>query len=188
MDDDPDNPFGPGIMFVNGVICCWQNMLMRAREKIASGGNLNQTHPFVVSETNQDKINPNNMTMLHLAVGMGYDKLVQLLLENGAKINPKDLQGKTPLIYAQEFDMKGCAQILVQFGADEAGDNTASTSDETKNNKLERWCAAPTCQKRGTKKCAKCRAIYYCCKDCQTNDWKKHKKVYAQMAVAFTGA
>ncbi len=32
-------------------------------------------------------------------------------------------------------------------------------------------CGAPATQKCGT-----CKAVFYCCKACQNNDWKKHKK------------
>lgn len=34
-----------------------------------------------------------------------------------------------------------------------------------------------TCNKRGKmKKCTQCKSTYYCSKECQIQDWKKHKK------------
>ncbi|RHZ47791.1 hypothetical protein Glove_567g18 [Diversispora epigaea] len=33
------------------------------------------------------------------------------------------------------------------------------------------------CQKSSTSKCSKCHQIYYCSKECQKEDWKKHKKL-----------
>lgn len=51
---------------------------------------------------------------------------------------------------------------------------------------VEGWnkvCGAPGCEKNScAMKCSKCRVIYYCGKECQTKDWKAHKRVCAQMA------
>ena len=48
----------------------------------------------------------------------------------------------------------------------------------------ERQCAAcGVWQTHSTKKlerCSKCRRVYYCCKECQRNDWKKHKGTCGQ--------
>ncbi len=37
------------------------------------------------------------------------------------------------------------------------------------------WCSV--CSKKGALRCGKCRAQYYCSKECQVKDWKVHKKV-----------
>ena len=46
-----------------------------------------------------------------------------------------------------------------------------------------KFCGRPGCKKDScAMKCSKCRVIYYCGRECQTKDWKAHKRVCAQMA------
>jgi hypothetical protein len=64
----------------------------------------------------------------------------------------------------------------------------ARGSDESRKGKAklgwDKICAGAGCKKNGcAMKCSKCRAIYYCGRECQNKDWKTHKKVCAQMAV-----
>ena len=49
-------------------------------------------------------------------------------------------------------------------------------------------CAASECTNVGTKKCATCRVVSYCCKECQKKDWKTHKKQCAALAMSPGGA
>lgn len=37
-------------------------------------------------------------------------------------------------------------------------------------------CDHPSCQKEGTKSCAKCKTASYCGRECQVGHWKVHKK------------
>ncbi|XP_060561450.1 transient receptor potential cation channel subfamily A member 1 homolog, partial [Ruditapes philippinarum] len=55
-------------------------------------------------------------TALHDAIK--HVKVVEILLDEGAKINTKDKNGRTPLSYAAENGMLECAIKLVESGAD----------------------------------------------------------------------
>ena len=183
---DPEGR-GPGIMYINGVVCSWINVEMRVREWIAAGRDLNQV-PSVVTGHDIDQTNPCAMTFLHLAVAMGHERLVQTLLENGAHVSPRDKRGLTPLMYAHvlETGTDGIVALLLRHGADPdrelpgaPGTDPATAGAAAANEKM---CAAAGCTKKGSKKCSKCRAVYYCCKSCQTTHWKKHKKECNKMA------
>ena len=41
-------------------------------------------------------------------------------------------------------------------------------------------CAGVGCQKKGIHRCSSCKIVYYCSKQCQTNNWQKHKQSCSQ--------
>ena len=48
-------------------------------------------------------------------------------------------------------------------------------SRKEKVNKVQNHCNLQTCQKEASKKCSRCRCVFYCDKSCQTKDWPVHK-------------
>ena len=56
-------------------------------------------------------------TLLHFAVAQGNLEIVQYLLSQGAKINVKDLKGRTPLSYAVQGKKSDIAEFLRKHGA-----------------------------------------------------------------------
>jgi ankyrin repeat protein len=55
-------------------------------------------------------------TGLHKAVRAGHTEIVKLLLEKGADVNLKNVQGWTPLALAKEEDRKDITQLLESHG------------------------------------------------------------------------
>ena len=46
-------------------------------------------------------VNKQGFTAMHGAANRGFDKMVQLLADHGAKLDVKDSQGRTPMTYAE---------------------------------------------------------------------------------------
>ena len=57
-------------------------------------------------------------TALHLAVERNAPAIVQLLIESGARLNPLNEHGWTPLRCAAEEGWEDCARLLLAAGAD----------------------------------------------------------------------
>ena len=57
-------------------------------------------------------------TALHLAVERNAPAIVQLLIESGARLNPLNEHGWTPLYCAAEEGREDCARLLLAAGAD----------------------------------------------------------------------
>ncbi|KAI4096216.1 MAG: hypothetical protein LQ339_007021 [Xanthoria mediterranea] len=60
----------------------------------------------------------NDRTALHIAAHNGRVANVRLLLEKGAKLDPRQFQGYTPLLLAVETDQQQAVQVLLDAGAD----------------------------------------------------------------------
>jgi hypothetical protein len=65
---------------------------------------------------------------LHLAAERGYKDIAEVLLDNGAEINAKNLLGRTPLHIAARYGQKAVLELLLVRGADaSAKDNDGNT-------------------------------------------------------------
>ncbi|EMO61788.1 ankyrin repeat protein [Leptospira borgpetersenii serovar Pomona str. 200901868] len=91
----------------------------------ASVGRLDLLKMYIDLKLDVNEPSNSSETPLHKASYRGYDKIVKLLLENGAKVNPltKKLSnlssgGDTPLHYAVLSGKLSTAKILLEHGAD----------------------------------------------------------------------
>ena len=57
-------------------------------------------------------------TCLHMAAHWGYPKIIDLLIENGADLDPENGPGVTPLREAIKWREYSCITTLIKLGAD----------------------------------------------------------------------
>ncbi|KAK6525319.1 hypothetical protein TWF694_005462 [Orbilia ellipsospora] len=69
------------------------------------------------------KDNEDGQTPLAWAAKNGHQVVVQLLIEAGANIDPRDYYNKTPLLWAAERGHQAAAQLLLEAGADTEAKN-----------------------------------------------------------------
>ncbi len=69
-------------------------------------------YPFFVNH----KWGKYKYTPLHVAAASGYSDIVKLLLDNGAKVNSKSAEGKTPLDYAIRESAYTSVEVLIKHG------------------------------------------------------------------------
>ena len=127
----------------------------------------------------------------------GHKEAVACLLDYGADITAADKLGGTPLILAAIEGHLETVKLLVHRGADmkkqssglTALDNAALKGHDKvvdflinagarfdEGGTVDKNCNA--CGKddpANVLKCIGCKAIFYCCKECQNSDWKNHK-------------
>nr|WOD46542.1 hypothetical protein [Trichoderma atroviride] len=71
----------------------------------------------LLAETDMDNQDKDGRTPLSLAAGNGYEAIVKLLLEGGAKTEIKDKNGQTPLSRAAMNGQQGNVMRLSEYGA-----------------------------------------------------------------------
>ncbi|KAI0629801.1 ankyrin [Trametes polyzona] len=124
--------------------------------------------------------------------------LARILLENGADPNVQDRFGRVAIMGAFQNDSVQTVDVLMEFGADlsikdadgdtpdefvvKAGPYVTAAVQKWKRKRSgatqplgERACATCGKSEGALKFCAKCGAAWYCSKECQRTDWKKHK-------------
>jgi len=93
--------------------------------KFAEDGNVQKINEMLEEENGGVKINinwanpkENGNTALHVAVDNRYDKVVELLLANGATVNKMNDDGKNPLhIACKKYGIPSIVKLLIDKGA-----------------------------------------------------------------------
>ncbi len=82
-------------------------------------------------DTNRELYVPRAATALHLAAAYASANILRLLLEHGADVHARTLQGATPLLMAAAAGKTKCVRLLLQAGArHDAADDKGNTPVE----------------------------------------------------------
>jgi uncharacterized protein len=120
------NPFGA--YYNNIARAAAANDVGRVRSLLTSGNNANQ-----VEEESQ-------RTGLHNAAITGNLQIVAILIKAGARVDPRDTVGNTPLIYAADRDHVDIAKLLLDVGAQIDAENKSGMTSlmvAAKNGEVE---------------------------------------------------
>jgi len=83
-----------------------------------------------------------------------------------------------------ENDLPEHAEICSTYINEEEGEEMEEGEEETLPELPEKvhYCSVPTCTKKSTSRCSKCKQAWYCSTECQKQDWPKHKTECALLA------
>jgi hypothetical protein len=133
----------------------------------------------------------NGSTPVALAAHRGHVDAIKALVDVGANVHTPDNDGDTPLLIAAHQGQKKVIKLLWKLGADMApttSEYTALNLAEVGNHaeaanyiqkvfsKMTSECEFCGCSTKRLKICSVCEKSYYCSRDCQVKDYKKHKK------------
>eukprot|EP01128_Nolandella_sp_AFSM9_P006189 TRINITY_DN3123_c0_g1_i1.p1 TRINITY_DN3123_c0_g1~~TRINITY_DN3123_c0_g1_i1.p1 ORF type:complete len:439 (+),score=106.61 TRINITY_DN3123_c0_g1_i1:27-1319(+) len=153
-------------------------------------------------KANLDCEDSRGYTPLLMAATEGYTTTCRKLLVGGADVNHRShSDSATPIFHTVNKNRVAVAKLLLDFGAnpmntrDENNRTMAEFSRERGNKKIadlldsytltwenpteqEKICKVCYKYKEGQqKRCAGCKAAWYCSLACQKSDWKTHRKV-----------
>ena len=100
------------------------------------------------------------LTALHMACWKGHMDTALMLMERGANPTDTNNDGNRPI------------DLAVRYGH---SDLAAMLRDKF-------VCARPNCLNSPSSRCSKCKCIFYCSKECQVADWRRHKKACRKKA------
>jgi ankyrin repeat protein len=161
-------------------------------------GNRNLVELLMSKGAKHDVRNHDGSTPLHLVAVGGHKEAVACLLDLGADINNEATHsGMTPLMIAANEGRLETVKLLVHKGADLKKRSSGLTALDMAafkgHDKVvdflinagarfdEGGTVAKNCNACGKEdpgnilKCIGCKAIHYCCEECQRSDWKNHK-------------
>ena len=83
----------------------------------AASGDIEQVKELLASGTDMDEVDGKQRTALHHAARRGHVAIVELLIERGADVNPREaISGHTPLHLAERWGHEDAAAVLVANG------------------------------------------------------------------------
>ncbi|MFM2296843.1 MAG: hypothetical protein RL117_550 [Verrucomicrobiota bacterium] len=85
----------------------WVDIVRRTKGRFNAIGDIDPNAMF-----------PDSQTTLHLAAQFDYVELAEWLISNNADIDPKDIEGYTPLLHAAVFLSYSVIKLLLARGAD----------------------------------------------------------------------
>ncbi|XP_051866677.1 CARD- and ANK-domain containing inflammasome adapter protein [Pristis pectinata] len=84
--------------------------------QIVASGDLSSLDK-AIGHSNINGINVSNETLLHIAAAHGHVRIIEYLLNKGAKLEARDNKGQSPLHRAAEKGHTAAAKVLLQAGA-----------------------------------------------------------------------
>ena len=134
-------------------------------------------------------------------------QIAAMLPQYGGDPNIRNRFGQAPLVEAVMSTRMDVIEMLVHAGADPSTEDLSSsitpaslarsqpnvlrlfsraTLSRAKMEPVVFICAAPGCEKEGTKSCQGCHRSWYCSSGCQRADWKAHKPLCKLAATELT--
>jgi hypothetical protein len=137
---------------------------------------------------------------VYMAAQEGHVDVIIALAKHGADLNTPRNDGATPVFIAATNGHTGVIKLLYKIGADMKPDSTIFSINQVKHNekntkavqlvdkilnKLTNNCEFCGSSSKRLKVCSKCEKVRYCSRECQVQDYKKHKKeCHAEVNIA----